>query len=149
MRWGSLPLCCAHTGETDLQTHANPLGVSARARALLLAAVGIVFAFASVGRVLGARYAGTRRRSNVPARARGLSHAPIRRQALAIPGSIACKRIWKIKSFFVTARDRLQWTKVWHRMLKYTVGKDTKAESNLYVERVMTLRAYSTWRHAT
>ena len=31
--------------------------------------------------------------------------------------------------FFVTARDRLQWTKVWHRTL-YTVGKDTSADSN-------------------
>jgi hypothetical protein len=46
------------------------------------------------------------------------------------PDKIPWKKIWKIKSFFVTARDRLQWTKVWHRTL-YTVGKDTTAESNL------------------
>ena len=31
------------------------------------------------------------------------------------PDKIPWKKIWKIKSFFVTARDRLQWTKVWHR----------------------------------
>tara|TARA_B110000046_G_scaffold118207_1_gene125009 strand:+ start:2316 stop:6662 length:4347 start_codon:yes stop_codon:yes gene_type:complete len=45
------------------------------------------------------------------------------------PDEISFKKTWKIKSFFVTARDRLQWTKVWHRTL-YTVGKDTSAESN-------------------
>lgn len=38
-------------------------------------------------------------------------------------------KVWKIKSFFTSARDRLQWTKVWHRTL-YTVGKDTSANSN-------------------
>ena len=38
-------------------------------------------------------------------------------------------KIWRIKSFFITARDKLQWTKAWHRTL-YTVGKDTSAESN-------------------
>ena len=45
------------------------------------------------------------------------------------PTNIPFKKVWKIKSFFATARDRLQWTKVWHRTL-YTVGKDTSAESN-------------------
>ena len=45
------------------------------------------------------------------------------------PQEIPIAKVWKIKSFFTSARDRLQWTKVWHRTL-YTVGKDTTAESN-------------------
>ena len=37
------------------------------------------------------------------------------------PQEIPIAKVWKIKSIFTTAQDRLQWTRVWHRTL-YTVG---------------------------
>ena len=66
-----------------------------------------------------------------------------------MPQDIPIAKVWKIKSFFATARDRLQWVKVWHRTL-YTVGKDTTADSNACMQawHAQSRKTYYTWQSA-